>query len=176
MAREDNFRGVIDLIRKKAIYYIDDLGTQSEEKDIPDDLKELADEYRTKLLEVVAEQDDELMMKYLEGDELTEQEIKAAIRKATIETRIIPVMCGSSYKNKGVQPLLDAVVDYLPSPVDIPPVEGTIPDSDEKIVRHSSADEPLSILTFKVMIDPYVGKTGVCADILGNFESRFVCV
>ena len=155
---EDNFRGVIDLIRKKAIYYIDDLGTQSEEKDIPDDLKELADEYRTKLLEVVAEQDDELMMKYLEGDELTEQEIKAAIRKATIETRIIPVMCGSSYKNKGVQPLLDAVVDYLPSPVDIPPVEGTIPDSDEKIVRHSSADEPLSILTFKVMIDPYVGK------------------
>jgi len=155
---EDNFRGVIDLIRKKAIYYIDDLGTQSEEKDIPDDLKELADEYRTKLLEVVAEQDDELMMKYLEGDELTEQEIKAAIRKATIETRIIPVMCGSSYKNKGVQPLLDAVVDYLPSPVDIPPVESTIPDSDEKIVRHSSADEPLSILTFKVMIDPYVGK------------------
>jgi elongation factor G len=145
---ENDFRGIIDLVRQKAIYYIDDLGTQSEEKDIPDDLKDLADEYRTRLLEVVAEENDELMMKYLEGQELTEQEIKDSIRRATISTKIIPVICGSSYKNKGVQPLLDAVTDYLPSPVDIPPVEGVLPDSDEKLIMHSSADEPLSVLSY----------------------------
>ena len=155
---ENDFRGIIDLVRGKAIYYIDDLGTRSEEKDIPDELRDLVEEYRTRLLETVAEENDELMMKYLEGQELTEQEIKESIRRATIATKIIPVLCGSSYKNKGVQLLLDAVTDYLPSPVDIPPVEGTMPDTGEKIVRYSSPDEPLSVLAFKVMIDPYVGK------------------
>ncbi len=168
---ENDFRGIIDLVRQKAIYYIDDLGTQSEEKDIPDDLKDLADEYRTRLLEVVAEENDELMMKYLEGQELTEQEIKDSIRRATISTKIIPVICGSSYKNKGVQPLLDAVTDYLPSPVDIPPVEGVLPDSDEKLIMHSSADEPLSVLAFKVMIDPYVGKLVFARIYSGTLKS-----
>jgi elongation factor G len=158
IGKEADFRGMIDLVRNKAVYYLDDLGTQSEEKDIPDDLKELAQEYRTKLLEAVAEQDDELMIKYLEGEELTQEEIKAALRKGTIAVKIIPVLCGSSYKNKGVQPLLDAVVDYLPSPVDLPPVVGFCPDTGEEIIRQPSEEEPLSALAFKVMVDPYVGK------------------
>nr|PZN10796.1 MAG: elongation factor G [Caldicoprobacter oshimai] len=158
IGKEADFRGIVDLVRNKAIYYLDDLGTQSEEKEVPDDLKELVEEYRTKLLEVVAEQDDELMMKYLEGEELAEEEIKAALRKATISFKIVPVLCGSSYRNKGVQPLLDAIVDYLPSPLDLPPVVGTSPDTGGEIVRHPSDDEPLSALAFKVMVDPYVGK------------------
>jgi len=158
IGKEADFRGMIDLVHNKAVYYLDDLGTQSEEKDIPDDLKELAQEYRTKLLEAVAEQDDELMIKYLEGEELTQEEIKAALRKGTIAVKIIPVLCGSSYKNKGVQPLLDAVVDYLPSPVDLPPVVGFCPDTGEEIIRQPSEEEPLSALAFKVMVDPYVGK------------------
>ncbi|MCM8900390.1 elongation factor G [Caldicoprobacter algeriensis] len=158
IGKEADFRGIVDLVRNKAIYYLDDLGTQSEEKEVPDDLKELAEEYRTKLLEAVAEQDDELMMKYLDGEELTEEEIKVALRKATISFKIVPVLCGSSYRNKGVQPLLDAIVDYLPSPLDLPPVVGTSPDTGEEIVRHPSDDEPLSALAFKVMVDPYVGK------------------
>ncbi|MBM7583447.1 elongation factor G [Caldicoprobacter guelmensis] len=158
IGQEADFRGMIDLVKNKAIYYLDELGTQSEEKEIPDELKDLAQEYRTKLLEVVAEQDDELMMKYLEGEELTIDEIKAALRKATISFKIVPVLCGSSYRNKGVQPLMDAIVDYLPSPLDLPPVVGTSPDTGEEIVRHPSDDEPLSALAFKVMADPYVGK------------------
>ncbi len=158
IGEEADFRGMIDLVKNKAIYYLDDLGTQSEEKEIPDELKDLAQEYRTKLLEAVAEQDDELMMKYLEGEELTVDEIKAALRKATISFKIVPVLCGSSYRNKGVQSLLDAIVDYLPSPLDLPPVVGTSPDTDEEIVRHASDNEPLSALAFKVMADPYVGK------------------
>ena len=158
IGRESDFRGMIDLVRNKAIYYLDDLGTQSEEKEIPDELKDIAEEYRTRLLEVVAEQDDELMMKYLEGEELTVEEIKAALRKATISFKIVPVLCGSSYRNKGVQPLLDAIVDYLPSPLDLPPVVGTSPDTGEEIVRHSADEEPLSALAFKVMADPYIGK------------------
>lgn len=158
IGKEADFRGMIDLVKNKAIYYLDDLGTQSEETEIPDELKELAQEYRTKLLEAVAEQDDELMMKYLEGEELTIDEIKKALRKATISFNIVPVLCGSSYRNKGVQSLLDAIVDYLPSPLDLPPVVGTSPDTDEEIVRHASDNEPLSALAFKVMADPYVGK------------------
>ncbi|MFS8501858.1 MAG: elongation factor G [Caldicoprobacter sp.] len=158
IGKEADFRGMIDLVKNKAIYYLDDLGTQSEETEIPDELKDLAQEYRTKLLEAVAEQDDELMMKYLEGEELTIDEIKKALRKATISFKIVPVLCGSSYRNKGVQSLLDAIVDYLPSPLDLPPVVGTSPDTDEEIVRHASDNEPLSALAFKVMADPYVGK------------------
>lgn len=158
IGKEADFRGMIDLVKNKAIYYLDDLGTQSEETEIPDELKDLAQEYRTKLLEAVAEQDDEFMMKYLEGEELTIDEIKKALRKATISFKIVPVLCGSSYRNKGVQSLLDAIVDYLPSPLDLPPVVGTSPDTDEEIVRHASDNEPLSALAFKVMADPYVGK------------------
>ena len=124
IGKEDNFEGIIDLVKMKAYYFIDELGRNVEEEEIPDDMKELAEEYRTKLIETIAEQDEELMMKYLEGEELTEEEIKAGIRSATIAVEMIPVTCGSSYKNKGVQQLLDAIVDYMPSPLDIPAIKG----------------------------------------------------
>ena len=158
IGKEDEFRGIIDLVTQKAIFYKDDLGTQMEEGDIPDDLKDLAEEYRTNLIETIAEQDEELMMKYLEGEELTIDEIKAGIRKATIAVEMIPVLCGSSYKNKGVQRLLDAIVDYAPSPVDVAAIRGTLPGTGEEVVRKSSDDEPFSALAFKIMTDPYVGK------------------
>ncbi|WP_227764106.1 elongation factor G [Zhaonella formicivorans] len=155
---EDTFKGVVDLVTNKAIIYIDDLGTKSEATDIPEDMQGLAAEYREKLLEAVAESDEELMMKYLEGEELTEEEIKRGIRKATIAVKMIPVLCGSSFKNKGVQPLLDAVVDYLPSPVDVPAIRGIDPASGAERHRESSDNEPFSALAFKIMADPYVGK------------------
>ncbi|CDF58893.1 elongation factor G [Thermobrachium celere] len=158
IGKEDTFKGVIDLIRNEAIIYTDDLGTKAEETEIPEDLKDLAEEYRTNLIEAVAETDEELMMKYLEGEEFTVEEIKAGLRKATIAGEIVPVCCGSSYKNKGVQPLLDAVVEFLPSPIDIPSVKGINPDSGEEDERHASDDEPLSALAFKIMADPFVGK------------------
>ncbi|SHF82911.1 elongation factor G [Caldanaerobius fijiensis DSM 17918] len=158
IGKEDTFKGIVDLIKMEALIYEDDLGTVIEEQPIPDDMKELAEEYRVKLVEAAAEQDEELMMKYLEGEELTNEEIIAAIRKGTINVELVPVLCGSAYKNKGVQPLLDAVVDFLPSPVDIPPVKGMLPDSDEEVERRASDDEPLSALAFKIMADPFVGK------------------
>jgi len=158
IGREDTFRGIVDLIKKKAIIYVDDLGTQSEETDIPEDMLNEVEEYRTRLLESLAETDEELMMKYLEGEELTEEEIHEAIRKATVNLEMVPVVCGSSYRNKGVQPLLDAIVRYLPSPVDVPAIKGTKPGTDEEIERISSDDEPFSALAFKIMSDPYVGK------------------
>jgi len=158
IGKEDTFKGVVDLIRNEAIIYTDDLGTKAEETEIPEELKELAEEYRTNLIEAVAESDEELMMKYLEGEEFTIEEIKAGLRKATIAGEIVPVCCGSSYKNKGVQPLLDAVVEFLPSPIDIPSVKGINPDSGEEDERHASDDEPLSALAFKIMADPFVGK------------------
>jgi elongation factor G len=154
---EENFKGVVDLIRNKAIIYLDDLGTKSDETEIPDDLKELAEEYREKLLEAVAESDEELMIKYLEGEELTVEEIKMGIRKATLAVKIIPVLCGSSFKNKGVQPLLDAVVDFLPSPTDVPPIKGVDPETGEEDKRVSADDQPFSALAFKITSDPYVG-------------------
>ncbi|SEN60468.1 elongation factor G [Lihuaxuella thermophila] len=154
---EDTFEGIIDLVKMQAIVYTDDLGTQSEAREIPDEYKEKAEEYRNQLIEAVADLDEELMMKYLEGEEITEEEIKAALRKGTCEVKITPVLCGSSYKNKGVQPLLDAVVDYLPSPLDVPAIQGQLPDGTEA-VRHSSDDEPFAALAFKIMSDPYVGK------------------
>ncbi len=154
---EDTFQGIIDLITMKAIFYTDDLGTTSEARDIPDEYKEKAEEYHMALLEAVAELDEELMMKYLEGEELTVDEIKAALRKGTCNVEIIPVLCGSSYKNKGVQPLLDAVVEYMPSPLDVPDIQGTLPDGAETS-RKSGDDEPFAALAFKVMTDPYVGK------------------
>ncbi|MBF7084660.1 elongation factor G [Desulfallas sp. Bu1-1] len=155
---EENFQGVIDLIRKKAIKYVDDLGTRSEETGIPEDMAALVDEYRDKLLEAVAEFDEDLMIKYLEGGEITPEEIKAALRKATLAVKIIPVLCGSSFKNKGVQPLLDAIVDYLPAPVDVPAIRGINPESGEDDVRVADDDAPFSALAFKIMTDPYVGK------------------
>jgi len=155
---EDDFAGIIDLVVMKAYYYMDDLGKDIQERDIPDDMKELVDEYRGKLLESVAEQDEELMMKYLEGEELTLEEIQTGIRKATINVDMIPVLCGSSYKNKGVQKLLDAVIDYMPSPLDIPAIKGVSQDGEEEIERPADDDSPFSALAFKIMTDPYVGK------------------
>ncbi|UOF91890.1 elongation factor G [Fodinisporobacter ferrooxydans] len=154
---EDNFAGMIDLIEMKAILYKDDLGTVSDKVDIPEELKGKAEEYRTQLVEAVAELDEELMMKYLEGEEITNDEIRAALRKGTVEVKVFPVLCGSSYKNKGVQPMLDAVVDFLPSPLDIPAIQGVLPDGAET-ERHASDEEPFSALAFKIMTDPYVGK------------------
>ncbi|QGP91842.1 Elongation factor G [Neomoorella glycerini] len=155
---EENFRGLVDLIRLKAIYYTDDLGTAIEEGPVPADMEDLVREYREKLLEAVAESDEELMLKYLEGEELTEEEIKAGIRKATIAVKMVPVLCGSSFKNKGVQPLLDAVVDFLPAPTDVPAIQGIDPETGSEDERHSSDNEPFAALAFKIMADPYVGK------------------
>ncbi|HBI02798.1 MAG TPA: elongation factor G [Paenibacillaceae bacterium] len=155
---EDTFVGLIDLVKNKAIIYTDDLGTTSEEADIPEDMMELAEEWRLKMIESIAELDEELTMKYLEGEEISEAELKAALRKGVCNVQITPVLCGSSYKNKGVQPMLDAVVDYLPSPLDVHAIKGTDPDTGEETVRESSDEAPFAALAFKIMTDPYVGK------------------
>lgn len=155
---EDKFQGVVDLITQKAIIYTDDLGTQSSATVVPEDLVDLVADFRVRMIEAVAEFDEELMVKYLDGEELTEQEIISAIRKATLSTKITPVICGSAFKNKGVQMLLDAVVRYLPSPVDLPPVTGTVPGDTEEIIRKADDNEPFAGLAFKIMTDPYVGK------------------
>lgn len=155
---EDTFQGLIDLIKMKAVIYEEDYTKEPESVEIPAEYKEKAEEYRQKMLDSVAETDDELMMKYLEGEELTEEEIKAAIRKATIACEITPVVCGSSYKDKGIQPMLDAVVDYMPAPVDIPAIKGINPDTNEEDKRESSDEEPFAALAFKIMADPFVGK------------------
>ncbi len=155
---EDKFVGIIDLVRMKAEIYKDDLGKEIEEADIPADMLELAQEYREKMLEAAAESDEDLMMKYLEGEELTEEEIRAGLRKGTIDVTMTPVLCGSSFKNKGVQMLLDAIVDYLPSPVDVPDITGINPETGEDDSRPSSDDAPFAALAFKVMTDPFVGK------------------
>ncbi len=155
---EDTFKGFVDLIDMKAVIYTDDLGKTSEATEIPEDMQEQAEEYRQALLDAVAESDDELMMKYLEGEELTKEEIKAGVRKATIACKMTPVFCGSSYKNKGVQPLLDGVVDYMPSPLDIPAIKGVDPDTGEEDERAASDELPFSALAFKIMADPFVGR------------------
>ncbi|MGG3449688.1 elongation factor G [Domibacillus aminovorans] len=155
---EDEFSGIIDLIEMKATVYGNDLGTDIEVTDIPADYQDQADEYREKLIEAVAELDEELMEKYLGGEELTNDEIKAAIRKGVINVEFFPVMVGSAFKNKGVQLMLDAVIDYLPAPTDVPAIKGTLPDSDEEVEREASDEAPFSALAFKVMTDPYVGK------------------
>ena len=158
VGQEDTFRGIIDLIDMKADIYYDDMGNDVRVEEIPEDLKEQAQEYRDKLIEAVAETDEELMMKYLEGEELTKEEIKGALRKATISNEIVPVVCGSSYKNRGVQKLLDAIVDYMPAPTDVEAIKGTNPETGEEEDRTSSDDQPFSALAFKIMTDPYVGK------------------
>ena len=154
---EDHFLGIVDLIKMRAFIHKDDLGKEIEETEIPEDMKEMAQEYREKMIEAVAEQDEELMMKYLDGEELTEDEIKLGLRKGTLANTIVPVCCGSSYKNKGVQELLNAIVDYMPSPLDIPHIKGVDEDGNE-VERKTSDTEPFSALAFKIATDPFVGK------------------
>lgn len=168
---EENFRGIIDLVRMKAIIYKDDLGTEREEVEIPSDMLEMAEEYREKLIEAAAEADEEVMMKYLEGEEITVEELSKAIRKATIAVQITPVICGSSFKNKGVQLLLDAIVDYLPSPIDVPAIRGVNPETDEEDERPADDGAPFSALAFKIMADPYVGKLAFFRVYSGNLKS-----
>ncbi|VNE88681.1 elongation factor G [Streptococcus pneumoniae] len=155
---EDDFRGIIDLIKMKAEIYTNDLGTDILEEDIPAEYLDQAQEYREKLIEAVAETDEELMMKYLEGEEITNEELKAGIRKATINVEFFPVLCGSAFKNKGVQLMLGAVIDYLPSPLDIPAIKGINPDTDAEETRPASDEEPFAALAFKIMTDPFVGR------------------
>lgn len=168
---EENFKGIVDLIRMKSTLYIDDLGTRSDETEIPEEMMEVAQEYREKLLEAAADYDEDIMMRYLEGEEIGEDEIRAALRKGTCAVEIVPVICGSSYKNKGVQPLLDAVIQYLPSPLDVPPVHGLVPDTEEETVRNADDKEPFSALAFKIMTDPYVGKLTYVRVYSGTLES-----
>ena len=155
---EDDFKGIIDLVKMEAIVYEDDLGKVEDEVAIPDDMKDQAEEYREILLEALSELDDDFMEKYLGGEEITEDEIKAVIRKGTVACKLCPVTCGTSYRNKGVQPLLDAIVDYMPAPTDIPPIAGVNPETGEEDHRPASDEAPFSALAFKIMTDPYVGK------------------
>ncbi|CAB1248904.1 elongation factor G [Ruminococcaceae bacterium BL-6] len=158
IGKEDTYKGLIDLVEMKAYVYYDELGKDIRCEEIPDDMKELAKKYHTALIEHVAEQDDTLFEKYLNGEQLTEKEIKDCIRKSTLANSMVPVTCGSSYRNKGVQKLLDAIVDYMPAPTDVPNIKGTNPDTGEEEDRHSSDDQPFSALAFKIATDPYVGK------------------
>ncbi len=155
---ENLFKGIVDLIEMKADVYYDEMGKDMRVEEIPDDMKELAEKYREELLEAVAEQDDELMEKYFGGEEITVDEIKAVIRKATIANTMVPVCCGTSYRNKGVQKLLDAIVDFMPSPLDVPAIKGVNPDTEEEVTRPSSDEEPFAALAFKIATDPFVGK------------------
>ena len=155
---EDEFKGIIDLVEMKAYIYTNDIGTDIKVEDIPDDMKEIAQKYHDEMVEHVAEQDEALMEKYFEEGELTQEEIKTCIRKATIANHMVPVTCGTSYKNKGVQKLLDAIIDYMPSPLDVPAIKGVNPDTEAEEERPSSDDEPFSALAFKIATDPFVGK------------------
>lgn len=157
IGKEDDYIGLIDLFEMDAYYYTNDDGTGIEIKEIPDDMKDLADEYHTKLVEAICELDDDLMMEYLDGTEPSIDEMKKVLRKATIESKAVPVYCGSAYKNKGVQKLIDGVIEYLPSPLDVPAIDGTDEDGNP-VVRHASDEEPFSALAFKIMADPFVGK------------------
>jgi elongation factor G len=158
IGKEDVFLGIIDLIRNVAEVYKDDLGKEIEEVEIPEDMKELAEEYRAAMVEAIAELDEELMMKYLDGEEISEEELKAVLRKGVINNEIVPVVCGSSYKNKGVQMMIDAVIDYMPSPLDIPAIKGYDVDTKEEMERHPDDNEPMSALAFKIATDPFVGR------------------
>lgn len=169
---EDQFSAIIDLVEMNAVFYSNDLGTDIEIGEIPEEYRDLAEEWREKLVEAVAELDEELMEKYLGGEEITKEELKAGIRKGTVNVEFYPVICGSAFKNKGVQLMLDAVIDYLPSPVDVPAIKGhAVDDEDELIERHSSDEEPFSALAFKVMTDPYVGKLTFFRVYSGTLES-----
>ena len=172
IGKEGDFKGIIDLVRMRAEVYYDDEGKDVRDEDIPAELLEQAEEYHQKLIESVAESDEALMEKFFEGEELTVEEINAAIRKATINCTMNPVLCGTSYRNKGVQPLLDAVVEYMPSPLDIPAIKGVdVDDPEKELERHPSDDEPFSALAFKIMTDPFVGKLAFCRVYSGVLES-----
>ncbi|WP_404450861.1 elongation factor G [Virgibacillus necropolis] len=168
---EDDFEGIIDLVTMEAYYYEDDLGTRAESRAIPDEYKDKADELRAALLESVSELDEDLMMKYLEGEEISNEELKNAIREATLNVEFYPVFCGSAFKNKGVQLMLDGVIDYLPAPTDVPPIEGIVPGTEEKVTRKSDDKAPFSALAFKVMTDPYVGKLTFFRVYSGTLDS-----
>ncbi|MBR2263609.1 MAG: elongation factor G, partial [Firmicutes bacterium] len=168
---EDAFKGVIDLLKMKAYIYNDDLGEDISEIEIPEDMRDQAEEYRQNMLDSICETDEELMEAYLMEEEVTEEQLKAALRKAVCNVEIIPVFCGTAYRNKGVQKLLDAVVDYMPSPLDVPAIQGVLPDSDEVDVRHSSDEEPFSALAFKIMTDPFVGKLAFFRVYSGTLRS-----
>jgi elongation factor G len=168
---EDRFQGIIDLVEMKAVFYRDDLGNKIDVEEIPAELKDEAEKHRHTLLEAVAEMDDELLHKYLEGEELTIAEIKRGLRLGTLTTRIIPVLTGSALRNKGVQPMLDAVIDYLPSPLDVPPMIGLDPKTGEEVVRTVSDDEPFSALAFKIAADPFVGKLAFFRVYSGTLKS-----
>ncbi|MBQ1407894.1 MAG: elongation factor G [Eubacterium sp.] len=168
---EETFRGIIDLVRMKAEIYEDDLGTQIDEIEIPEEMADLAEEWHGNLLEAVAECDEDLMMKYLEGEDITIDEIKAVIRKQTIANEMVPVFCGSAYKNKGVQMLLDGIIDFMPAPVDIPPIKGINPETGEEDERPASDDAPFAALAFKIMTDPFVGKLAFFRVYSGTLDS-----
>ena len=158
IGKESQFRGIIDLMNMEADVYYDDLGKDMRVEEIPEDMKDLAEEYRASMIESICETDEDLFEKYCEGEEISVDELKVALRKATIANKIVPVVCGTSYRNKGVQKLLDAVIDYMPAPTDIPAIKGINPDTEEEDERHASDDEPFSALAFKIMTDPFVGK------------------
>ena len=168
---EADFRGIIDLVEMNARIYYDDLGNDMRTEEIPEDMRDLAEEYRVNMLEAVSDFDDEIMMRYLEGDEIPQDMIRAAIRKATCAVKMVPVVCGTSYKNKGVQKLLDAIVEYMPSPLDIPAISGTNPKTDEEETREASDDAPFSALAFKIMTDPFVGRLSFFRVYSGTVEA-----
>ncbi|MDU6958935.1 MAG: EF-Tu/IF-2/RF-3 family GTPase, partial [Veillonella sp.] len=168
---EDTFKGIIDLMTMKAEIYLSDDGKEFEITDIPAEYQEVAEARREMMIDAIAETDDDIMMKYLEGEELTVEELKEALRKAVIANQLFPVLCGSSYKNKGVQMLLDAVIDYMPAPIDIPAIKGVVPGTEEETTRPSSDEEPFSALAFKIMADPYVGKLAFFRVYSGTLES-----
>ena len=171
IGKEDSFRGIVDLVEMNARVFYDDLGKDMRTEEIPEDMRDLAAEYRDKLLEAVSDFDEEIMELYLEGEDVPADKIRAAIRKATVAVEMVPVVCGTSYKNKGVQKLLDAIVDYMPSPLDVPPVEGVNPKTDEVEQRHADDEAPFSALAFKIMTDPYVGKLGFFRVYSGTLET-----
>lgn len=168
---EAEFNGIIDLVRQSAFFYLDDLGTRSEEREIPAEMRELAERYREKLIETLAEVDETIMDKYLEGEVVSAEEIRKALREATINHRYIPVLCGTAYRNKGVQLLMDAIVYYLPSPLEVPPMKGLDPSTAEELLRRPHIDEPLSALSFKIMSDPYVGRLAFARIYSGKIDS-----
>ena len=163
--------GIIDLVEMKAYNYTNDLGTDIQEIEIPADYQDLADEWRLKLVEAVAETDEELMMAYLEGEEIDVPTLKAGIRKATVAAEFYPVFCGSAFKNKGIQLMLDGVIDYLPAPTDVPAIKGILPGTEEEVERHASDEEPFSALAFKVMTDPFVGRLTFFRVYSGTLQS-----
>lgn len=172
---EDQFKGMVDLITNKAIMFYDDLGKDVREEEIPADLADQAEEYRMAMIEAIAETDEELMEKYLEGEELTKDELMTALRKATIANEIVPCICGSSYKNKGVQQMIDGVVAFLPSPLDIPAVNGTTLEGEEDTREHSD-DAPMSALAFKIATDPFGWKACFHKNLFRNYAKRNICI